>query len=302
MTPEPLTAPAKPEAACSRPFVLVGIVTRNRSDILPKAIQSALSQNYPHVRIAVLDDGSEDGTPALQSDFPAVQWHRWEHQQGILEARNQLMRTAIADSYYLSLDDDAWFIGRDEIALAIEHLEANSRVAAVAFDILSPDRPRPAARSAAAQAPMYIGCGHLLRLSAVREAGFYTPSPGFYGSEEKDLCLRLLDRDWDIHLLPGVHVWHDKTTVSRDEVHQHRSGVCNDLVFAARRCPLPLLLAVFPIKLWNHLRFSAGHRLLRPCLAGFGLFVRHAWAVWSSRDPVRARTFGEYTRRSRGRP
>jgi hypothetical protein len=76
--------------------------------------------------------------------------------------------------------------------------------------------------------------------------------------------------------------------------------VCNDLVFALRRCPFPLVLAVFPVKLANHLLFSFRHRLMKPCLQGIGLFLRHLGAVWGSRDPVRQKTFKEFIRRSRG--
>jgi GT2 family glycosyltransferase len=284
--------------SCHVPLTLVGIVTHNRASILPKAIQSAFSQSYPNVEVAVLDDGSNDGTSALQSDFPAVQWHRWESSRGCLDARNHLMQTTSAE-YYLSLDDDAWFLERDEVGVAIAYMEGNPRVGGVAFDILSPDRPKPTARSAPRPTSMFIGCGHVVRISALKECGFYAPSPGLYGSEEKDLCLRLLDAHWDIHQLPGVHVWHDKTVIARDQAAQHRSGVCNDLVFALRRCPVPLMLAILPVKVLSHLRFAFRSHLLRPCVEGFGLFLSHALAVWQSRNPVRPGTFAEFLWRSR---
>src|SRR6267378_6012353 len=70
--------------------VLVGIVTRNRYTVLPKAIESALRQKYQGFRVAVLDDGSEDETPYLRSEYPAVRWIRWEESRGYLEARNHL--------------------------------------------------------------------------------------------------------------------------------------------------------------------------------------------------------------------
>lgn len=281
-----------------KPLVLVGIVTHNRAGILPKAIQSVLSQTYPNLEVAVFDDGSDDGTAALRSEFPTLQWYRSEAASGYMQGRNQLMRTASAD-YYLSLDDDAWFVSDDEIMVAIDHLEANPTVAAVAFDILSPDRPQPVVRAEPRSSAMFIGCGHVVRISALRETGLYTPSPGLYGSEEKDLCLRLLDLKWDIHLLPGVHVWHDNSMVARNQLKQHRSAVCNDLTFALRRCPLPLVLIVLPAKILSHLRFSVHHRRLRACLGGFGLFLRHALAIWQSRNPVRSSTFGEFLRRCR---
>lgn len=284
-------------AAHSTGDVLIGIVTRNRRGVLPKAIESALFQRYPRLRVAVLDDGSDDETSQLRSSYPAVHWNRWERSRGYLEARNYLMRGTDAD-FYLSLDDDAWFINGDEISIAVQHLEMNPRVAAAAFDILSPDRQEASPRSEPGPTHIFIGCGHVLRMSAVRECGFYVPGPGLYGSEEVDLCLRLLDRNWEIHFLPGVHVWHDKTAVARDIAAQHSSGVCNDLAFAARRCPFPLVLGIIPVKLINHLRFSAGNHLLKSCLAGFGLFFSGALDVWRSREPVHARTFVEFMRRS----
>jgi GT2 family glycosyltransferase len=278
--------------------VLVGIVTHNRAGILPKAIHSALCQGYPGLEVAVFDDGSDDGTPALKAHFPTVKWHRNEGARGYMEARNELMRTARAE-YYISLDDDAWFVSGDEIAVAIDYMQAHANVAALAFDILSPDRPLPVVRGKPHPAAAFIGCGHVLRISAVRQTGLYIPSPGLYGSEENDLCLRLLNENWDTHLLPGVHVWHDRSMVARNLREQYRSSVCNDLAFALRRCPLPLILIVLPGKILSHLRFAIHHRLLRPCLAGVGLFLRHALAVWRSRSPVGAGTFGKFLRRSR---
>ncbi|MHB8216511.1 MAG: glycosyltransferase [Candidatus Sulfotelmatobacter sp.] len=277
--------------------VLVGIVTRNRCGVLPKAIESAIRQQYPRFRVAVLDDGSEDETPHLRSRYPAIRWIRWEESKGYLEARNHLMRDEDAD-FYLSLDDDAWFISEDEISVAVQHMEMNPRLAAVAFDVLSPDHAKPNPRAQPRPTHTFIGCGHILRLSAVRQCGFYVPGPGYYGSEEKDLCIRLLDRNWEIDFLPGVHIWHDKTTVARDVSAQHGSGVCNDLAFAARRCPFPLILGIMPLKLINHLRFSTRNHLLKSCFQGLGLFFTQALNIWRSRDPVRASTFLEFIRRS----
>lgn len=286
--------------ADSKPLVRIGIVTRNRARVLPRAIESALSQGYRRTHVSVLDDGSDDETAALISQFPTVQWSHWKEKRGILEARNELMRTTHAD-YYLSLDDDAWFMGSHEIATAIQHFEANPGLGAIAFDILSTDRPRIRPQSKPYPVHTFVGCGHILRMSAVRESGYYASSPGFYGSEEKDLCIRLLDRGWEVHLMPGVHVWHDKTEMARDKFAQHCSGVCNDLVFAVRRCPLPIALIALPIKLLNQILFSLRHQLFTPCVYGICLFLRHPLELWTTRKPVRARTFREFIRRSRCR-
>jgi GT2 family glycosyltransferase len=279
--------------------VLVGIVTRDRVSILPKAISSVLSQRGPACRVAVLDDGSTDATPQLRTRFPEVQWIRWDTNAGYMAARNHLMKST-ADDYFVSLDDDAWFLQGDEIALAVNYLEENkSSVAAVAFDILSPDRPRPIARGNPQPTATFIGCGHVVRLAAVREVGDYAASPGSYGGEEKDLCLRLLDAGYSIVKLPGVHVWHDKTSVARAAPQQHRSGVCNDLAMTLRRVPGMLLPAALAAKVYRHFRFSWQNGLTRPCLEGFALFLRSVPAVWHSRKPVRTQALRTFIRLTR---
>jgi hypothetical protein len=49
----------------------------------------------------------------------------------------------------------------------------------------------------------------------------------------------------------------------------------------------------------NQFRFAAANHMLKSCFAGFGLFFSRAHDVWSSREPVHARAFVEFIRRSR---
>lgn len=276
------------------PRVLVGITTRNRAHILSKAITSALTQDYPNLQVSVIDDGSTDSTPALHDKFPGIEWRRHEQPHGIIESRNELMQNTAAD-FYVSLDDDAWFLRNDEIAVAVEHAQRNPKVSAVAFDILSPDRPQPSRRTDSRNVAIFIGCGHLLRLSAAREAGFYAVTPGTYGSEEKDLSLRLADLGYRIALLPGVHVWHDKAWQDRNFFPIHRSGVCNEFVMTLRRCPIPDVVIVMPLKLVSYLWFW----LRRPSfflagITGVADAVRNTPMVLRSRKPVRRSTFWKW--------
>lgn len=281
----------------TQPSVLVGISTYNRADILAKAIDSALAQRYPSLRVGVVDDGSTDDTPAIQGRFPTVEWTRWDN-QGYIPARNRLMLTAGTD-YYVSLDDDAWFIEGDEIQVAVDLLERDRSIGAVAFDIISPDRPQPRPRAQPVAAAMFIGCGHVLRLDVVRAMHGYSEFPGHYGGEEKDLCLRMLDAGFRVIKTPGVHVWHDKTETARDLFSQHRSGVCNDLAIALRRTPLLLLPASLAWKVFRHLSFSVKRGLLSACLAGIGRFLQSFWSLLADRKAVKAKTLMEFSRLSR---
>jgi GT2 family glycosyltransferase len=252
-----------------------------------------LDQSHRPLRVAVVDDGSTDETPMLQGEFPSVDWERVAHAQGYVRARNRMMLNANED-YYVSLDDDAWFLAGDEIALAVDVLEAKPNVAAVAFDILSPDEPTHGKRGSIAEVPIFIGCGHVLRLSAVKEMGGYCEFPRAYGAEEKDLCLRLIDAGYQTVKLHGVHVWHDKTMIARDLALQHTSGVCNELTFAVRRVPLALLPPVITYKLASHILFAVRYGLIGPCLRGIGAFAATCVDAWRTRHPVRLSSFARY--------
>jgi len=221
--------------------------------MLPKAINSVLNQTKSSIQISVFDDKSTDNTYELINSYPQVNWIFSETEKGYVYGRNKLMMETDA-LYYCSLDDDSWFMGTDELDLAIKYLEENPRAAAIAFDILSPDKPESKLRTNPVETNTFIGCGHVLRLSAVNEAGYYTKFPAFYGGEEKDLSLRLIDLGYSIVKLPGVHVWHEKTIMGRDIKMQMVSNVCNDLTFAYLRTPLPLLILILPYKIILHLK------------------------------------------------
>jgi GT2 family glycosyltransferase len=275
--------------------ILVGIVTRNRAELLPKAIRSALAQDAVDMAVAVLDDGSTDPTPNLCGQFEKVHWTRWDDNLGLIEGRNYLMRSAAAD-YFVSLDDDAWFLNGDEISIAAQFLDQNPTVGAIALDILSPDRNQRVDRGAPHPVSMFIGCGHMLRLSVARLVGYYERSVASYGGEEKDFCLRLIDAGYETVLLPGVHVWHEKTNVERQARGQHRSGVCNDLTMALRRTPAWLLPMALLSKFLRHLFFSLTHQLTKPFLGGVGLFLRSIPKIWASRKPVKTSTLRTFMR------
>jgi glycosyltransferase involved in cell wall biosynthesis len=269
--------------------VEVGIVTRNRASILPKAIDSARSQGGVNLFVRVVNDGSTDDTSDIARRYPDIGWTDWPTSRGYVATRNYLMQNADAD-YFVSLDDDAWFVKGDEISTALKFLEENLTTGAIAFDILSPDRNATVSRHTPQPISMFIGCGHVVRLSAAREVGLYDIAPGSYGGEEKDFCLRLIDAGYKTMLLPGVHVWHDKTSVERDIPNQHRSGVCNDLVMTFRRTPAWLLPIALLSKVYRHLIFSMKHRLIKPCFEGFGMFLRSVPRIWSSRKAVKTST------------
>lgn len=235
--------------------VCVGITTKNRKEILPKAIDSALKQNYKPTEVFVFDDGSTDGTSDLKLKYPEVRWERSKQSIGLLEARNKMMQTCEADVFF-SLDDDAWFLRNDEISIAVNYFKENDQLGAIGFDILEREtsRFREVPRENPIQTNFFMGAGHGLRLDIVKKVGCYVPFPLRYGHEEKDLGIRLLDMDYEIWMLPGVHVWHDYTPIGRNKTEQNRGFIINDLVYKFRRVPLLYLSPVLGLSIYRTLR------------------------------------------------
>lgn len=278
--------------------VLIGITSKNRAAILPKAIESALQQDYSNKEIAVFDDASTDGTALLKDSFPQVNWTLSKEPRGLMFARNFFLGISDAD-YFCSLDDDAWFMSDDAIRIALDYMDKNKDVAAVGFEILSPDRNRKSDtdKIEAVETNRYIGCGHILRVSTAKSVGMYIATPGFYGSEEKDLCIRMIDAGYRIVKLKNLFVWHDKTNIARDFKLQHRSGVCNDLAFMWRRTPFIYLVPSFFSKLYKHFIFSARYKkenLIKPYFMGIFDFFRAVIMHRIRRKPVSIKAFKKY--------
>ncbi|MFT3908093.1 MAG: glycosyltransferase family 2 protein [Ferruginibacter sp.] len=277
--------------------VLIAITSKNRVNILPKAIDSALMQQYANKEVVVFDDNSTDATPGLAKKYTNVTWHFSKVEIGYLAARNMLLQTTDA-TYFCSLDDDSWFLQNDQLSKAVEYMDASPKVAVLAFSILSNDLTKEIQRGdVIAETNSFIGCGHMIRVSAARDVGFYAVNPGFYGGEEKDLCILLMDKDYSIVRFPDVEVWHDKSNVSRDFRLQYRSLVCNDLVFMWRRTPFLYLLPSFFIKLYKHLVYSItfrGKNLVMPLLKGCADFFAALLTGKAKRKAISVKTFKKY--------
>lgn len=277
--------------------ILVAIISKNRAYILPKAIDSALKQDYANKEVFVFDDSSIDNTVELKTKYNNVSWHFSKGNKGYLFARNMLLQTTDAE-YYCSLDDDSWFLNDDYLEKAVEFMNASPQIAVLAFKILSNDLTREIKRgNSIVETNSFIGCGHMLRISAVKRVGYYAVNPGYYGGEEKDLCIRLIDKDFSIYRFPYVEVWHDKASKPSDIPLQYRSSVCNDLVFMWRRTPLAYLIPSFFIKLYKHISYSVKYKdapLVKPCLKGIGDFFIALFKGKIDRNAVSKKAFKKY--------
>ena len=93
-------------------LVSIYIPTKNRIELLQRALQSCLRQSYPHIEIIIVDDGSR---PEIQTqlqeycrEFPQVVLQLNPVSAGASQARNQAI--SLAQGYFITgLDDDDEF-------------------------------------------------------------------------------------------------------------------------------------------------------------------------------------------------
>ena len=99
------SAPAD-DIGVRRPSFSVVVPTFNRSEILPRALQSVLSQSYTDFELLVVDDGSSDETETVAQSFtdPRLRYVRQEN-QGLSAARNFGVAHAKGE-WVTFLDDD----------------------------------------------------------------------------------------------------------------------------------------------------------------------------------------------------
>src|SRR5258708_14213213 len=57
------------EMTIDTPLVTIGIPTYNRAALLARAVESAISQDYPRLEIIISDNASTDSTQAICADF-----------------------------------------------------------------------------------------------------------------------------------------------------------------------------------------------------------------------------------------
>jgi glycosyltransferase involved in cell wall biosynthesis len=92
----------------SEPLVSVIIPVYNGAKFLPAAVDSVLAQSYRNFEIVVVDDGSEDDTPAVAAELAdKIRYFREPH-RGVAATRNRGLEEA-QGSLIAFLDvDDTW--------------------------------------------------------------------------------------------------------------------------------------------------------------------------------------------------
>lgn len=114
------------------PRVSVIMPAYNARQYITEAISSVLDQDYPHLELIVVDDGSSDGTPELAEGFGSRVRVVRQANAGPAAARNKGVSVARGE-YIAFLDaDDAWLPGK--LSSQVAYLDVHSDIGLVYGD------------------------------------------------------------------------------------------------------------------------------------------------------------------------
>jgi GT2 family glycosyltransferase len=292
------------------PRLTVAITTRNRSDVLIEAIRSLRLLAPMALEILVVDDASDEPIEpgvgaALGPDFPwPVRIIRHEVNTGYIPARNEMAREAAAP-LVMSLDDDARLIDAESVTRALETIEADPGVGAIAFTQLKADGApfeaggQPAPVDYDCQVASFLGYAHIVRKDLFLRLGGYRELFWYYG-EESEFCKRLLASGSKVVYLPRSRVIHDQSPVGRSILNRIRYGCRNACLDAMYNEPLPRVLASVPARIINYARWRKGACRYHGISDKGGLrwivgqLLGNAPAVWRERRSLGWSTYGSW--------
>jgi len=103
------------------PFVSVVIPSRNRAQMLARALDSILTQTYSNFEIIIVSDGSTDNTDEIVASFddPRITYLKHDKAKGASAARNTGLKIVRGEYICFLDDDDEWVPDKLKQQLAI---------------------------------------------------------------------------------------------------------------------------------------------------------------------------------------
>jgi len=244
--------------------VSVVVLTHSRRELVERALTSVMKQDIENLEVIVVDNASTDGTADLiRERFPSARLLILAENMGI-RGRNEGFKTASGD-VIVSLDDDIELVDPNTLRRIRKSFTGSSVLGALSLRICDDPEtgecaaahwwhpvPREKFQDRQFETDHINEAAVAFRRIALEKVGGYYEAL-FWGGEEWDLCLGLMDAGYEIRYLPET-VWHLAPRGSLDgrPDPRHVLLIRNRCWIAVRRLPLFSALAfVLPrLALW----------------------------------------------------
>jgi GT2 family glycosyltransferase len=291
------------------PLVSVVILNYRRLETLAGVLESVMRQEYPHLEVVVVDNGSgDDAVSRIKQRFPTVKIVALPENIGTA-ARNRGIEAARGEVIVM-LDNDVSFDDPHSVRRILRALERHPRAGCVVFRVYHPAtgklhlrdwcHPRPWKDAELEEFEThYITEGAAaFRKEVFRSVEPYWP-PLFIGHEGFDLAVRMMDAGFEIWYVPEVRVWHAASVETRQDWRPFYYYTRNLFPIVYRNFPwrsmLPYTIPrIFVLGLYS-IRARSFLRHLRGVQDGLAL----TWKYRSVRKPVCRATLSRIRRLKR---
>lgn len=189
------------------PDITVYVTTRDRENLLPRAIGSLFTQTLKNWHCIIVDDGSNDTTPELVKQFerdPRIRSIRMSKPVGSCAARNAAI-AEVSTQFVTGLDDDDMFM-----PTRLERLLAKRSTGSI---VGSRDLTIKAGKAVVTRRPDKVSLSTILRRNVlgnqalmstadVRAVGGFDES--LPSSQDHDLWVRLIERCGPANILTSL--------------------------------------------------------------------------------------------------
>jgi GT2 family glycosyltransferase len=241
------------------------IASHNRREELLKTVQSCFEQDYPDKEIHVVDDGSVDGSyEAVKTQFPEVILTRNELAQGSVSSRNQIFERVTGD-VLIGFDDDSRFISKESTRRVVERFKQEPDLGLLDFQDIGPEFPEriPDDSPARMEGEYYVssfGSGRFAIRREVLDITGHYPHFFWHTYEEPDMAIRIWDCGYRCLRWNDILIWHEFSSLNRDEERTHYYHARNELLSVWMRAPVPYIIPLSLWRMFSQFRYSQQRR------------------------------------------
>ena len=276
------------------PIVSIVILSYNRREELRRGLTAIGRMTFSDKEVIVVDNHSDDGSPELvRAEFPGVTLIESGRNLGVSGGRNLGFRRC-RGTYILYLDDDS--VAPDGICeTTVSTFAGDERLGCLAFRVRNqpgeryfgtPSHPRWLGN--------YHGAAHAFRSAALRAIDFLDER-FFFGGEEIDSSLRLLESGYRVRYTPEVTVDHYPRAASEGPKSRRLSHwIASFGWFYFKHFPLGLALLFLFRLLITHSVHAVRIGALHAVASGGIMFLRGLPGIWRGRRLASPSTIAFY--------
>lgn len=270
------------------PLIAVIILNTNRKEDTLACLTSLIANQYPRLKIVVLDNHSTDGSvEAIQAQFPQVTILAIDENKGYAGNNNVGLKFVqqFEAEWIFVVNEDTIFADHalQEMMIAVANHPEAGIIGPLVYHFDEPTIIQSAGGKfntagdsvhisqneedrGQFQKPYPVdwisGCAIAIRKEALQQAGLIDER-FFYYWEETEWCYRVKSYGWEIFLIPAAKIWHKG--VQRNYVPN-----ANITYYATRNRLLFYKIHHFPLRIWLSSGLYFGRTLL-------SLSVRPKW-------------------------